>query len=78
MKGSTTMKFIKSLLAFAAVAAICASVAFAADDKKPKYLEGGCCDKAAKKGETCKHECCVTAAKDGKVCEKCNKPKEKK
>mgnify|MGYP006908272762 FL=1 len=38
-----------------------------------KYKEGSCCDKAAKKGETCKHPCCVAAEKDGKVCEKCNK-----
>ena len=72
------MKFIKSMLAFAAVAAICASVAFAADEKKPKYTEGSCCDKAAKAGKTCEHPCCVEAAKDGKVCEKCNKPKKEK
>jgi hypothetical protein len=71
------MKFIKSVLAFAAVAALCASVTFAADDKKPKYTDGSCCDKAAKAGKTCEHKCCVDAAKDGKVCEKCNKKKDK-
>jgi len=38
-----------------------------------KYKEGGCCAKAAKKGEKCAHPCCVAAEKDGKVCEKCNK-----
>ena len=38
-----------------------------------KYKEGSCCDKAAKKGEACKHPCCVAAEKDGKACEKCNK-----
>ena len=38
-----------------------------------KYKEGGCCDKATKKGEKCAHPCCVTAEKEGKVCAKCNK-----
>ncbi len=46
-----------------------ASGAFAADKK---YKEGGCCDKAAKKGEKCSHPCCVKAEKEGKVCAKCN------
>ena len=56
---------------FAVLAALSlVSGAFAADKK---YKEGGCCDKAAKKGEQCKHPCCVAAEKDGKVCEKCNK-----
>ena len=72
------MKLIKSVLAFAAVAALCASVAFAAEEKKLKIKEGGCCDKAIKAGKTCEHPCCVTAAKDGKVCEKCNAPKKEK
>lgn len=47
-----------------------ASSALAADKK---YKEGGCCDKAAKKGEKCGHPCCVAAEKEGKACEKCNK-----
>ncbi|NBN94154.1 MAG: hypothetical protein EBV31_00760, partial [Verrucomicrobia bacterium] len=33
----------------------------------PKYQEGSCCDKAAKKGDKCVHPCCVKAAKAGKV-----------
>jgi hypothetical protein len=71
------MKFIKTLAAAVFMAALCLSLT-AADKEKPKYKDGGCCDKAAKKGETCKHECCVAAAKDGKVCEKCNAPKKDK
>ena len=71
------MKLIKTLAAVAFLAAICLSLT-AADEKKPKYTENSCCDKAAKKGETCKHQCCIDAAKDGKVCEKCNKPADKK
>ena len=43
----------------------------------PKYQEGSCCDKAAKKGEKCVHPCCVKAAKAGKVCEHCNEPAKK-
>jgi hypothetical protein len=43
----------------------------------PKYQEGSCCDKAAKKGETCVHPCCVKAAKAGKVCDHCNEPAKK-
>jgi hypothetical protein len=52
-----------------------ASLALAggAFSEEKKYKEGGCCDKAAKKGEKCAHPCCVAAEKDGKVCEKCNK-----
>ena len=43
----------------------------------PKYQEGSCCDKAAKKGEKCVHPCCVKAAKAGKVCDHCNEPAKK-
>jgi hypothetical protein len=43
----------------------------------PKYQEGGCCDKAAKRGEKCIHPCCVKAAKSGKVCDHCNEPAKK-
>jgi len=43
----------------------------------PKYQEGSCCDKAAKKGEKCLHPCCVKAAKAGKVCDRCNEPAKK-
>jgi hypothetical protein len=43
----------------------------------PKYQEGSCCDKAAKKGEKCLHPCCVKAAKAGKVCDHCNEPVKK-
>jgi hypothetical protein len=61
---------MKTLLTvFTAVLAMTA-FAFAADIK---YKEGSCCDKAAKKGEKCKHPCCVEAEKGGKACEKCNK-----
>lgn len=38
----------------------------------PKYQEGSCCDKAAKKDAACAHPCCVKAAKVGKVCDHCN------
>ena len=58
------------LLSILAIVAALAGGAIAADKK---YKEGGCCDKAAKKGEKCAHPCCVAAEKDGKVCEKCNK-----
>ena len=44
---------------------------------EPKYQEGSCCDKAAKKGEKCVHPCCVKAAKAGKVCDHCNEPAKK-
>ena len=49
-------------------------VAVAADTKvdTSKFKDGGCCQKADKKGEKCNHPCCVKAAKDSKVCEKCN------
>ena len=43
----------------------------------PKYQEGSCCDKAAKKGDKCLHPCCVKAAKAGKVCDHCNEPAKK-
>jgi hypothetical protein len=43
----------------------------------PKYQEGSCCDKAAKKGDKCIHPCCVKAAKAGKVCDRCNEPAKK-
>lgn len=60
---------MKALLTVLTAAAMMTSFSFAA----PKYKEGSCCDKAAKKGEKCKHPCCVDAEKAGKVCEKCNK-----
>ncbi len=43
----------------------------------PKYQEGSCCDKAAKKGDKCIHPCCVKAAKAGKVCDHCNESPKK-
>jgi len=43
----------------------------------PKYQEGSCCDKAAKKGDKCIHPCCVKVAKAGKVCDHCNEPVKK-
>lgn len=61
---------LTSLFSAVIVALALAGGALAAEKK---YKEGGCCDKAAKKGEACKHSCCVAAEKDGKVCEKCNK-----
>ncbi len=63
------MKFI-SMLSAVAMGLAFVGGAIAAEKK---YKEGGCCDKAAKKGEACKHPCCVEADKAGKVCEKCNK-----
>jgi hypothetical protein len=62
---------MKTLLTVLTATAMMASLSFSADAKK--YKEGGCCDKAQKKGEACKHPCCVEAEKAGKVCEKCNK-----
>ena len=62
---------------------LAASMLFAADAPTaptkvaPKYQEGSCCDKAAKKGEKCVHPCCVKAAKAGKVCDHCNEPVKK-
>lgn len=38
----------------------------------PKYQDGSCCDKAAKKDANCNHPCCVKAEKAGTVCVKCN------
>lgn len=61
---------IASLFSALIVGLALAGGAIAADKK---YKDGSCCDKAAKKGEACKHPCCVAATKDGKVCEKCNK-----
>ncbi len=61
---------MKTLLTIIAAASLVSSVSLGADKK---YKEGSCCDKAAKKGEACKHPCCVAAEKEGKVCEKCNK-----
>jgi len=43
----------------------------------PKYQEGSCCDKAAKKGDKCIHPCCVKAAKAAKVCDHCNESPKK-
>lgn len=57
----------------AAVTAMALSGAVFAADKE--YKPGGCCDKAAKKGEKCAHPCCVEAEAANKVCEKCNKKK---
>jgi len=61
---------MKKLLSVLAVASLLGSVAVFGADKK--YKEGGCCDKAAKKGEKCKHPCCVEAEAKGEVCKKCN------
>ena len=61
------MKSLKTLIAFVAIAA--AGVAFAAE--KTANKTAGCCAKAQKAGETCKHACCVEAAKEGKNCTKC-------
>ncbi|WP_050023534.1 hypothetical protein [Verrucomicrobium sp. BvORR034] len=61
---------MKTLLTVLSAAAIMSTLSFGAESK---YKEGGCCDKAAKKGEKCAHPCCVEAEKAGKVCEKCNK-----
>jgi hypothetical protein len=61
---------LTSILTIIVTSLALATSGIAADKK---YKEGGCCDKAAKKGEKCAHPCCVTAEKDGKVCEKCNK-----
>ena len=65
-------KSAKSLLTFAVVSLFAAGLAFAGADKvKSENKVAGCCAKAAKAGESCKHECCVAAAKDGKNCTKC-------
>lgn len=61
---------MKALLTVLTASAMMTAFSIAAESK---YKEGGCCDKAAKKGEKCKHPCCVDAEKAGKVCEKCNK-----
>lgn len=63
-------KTMKTLLTVLSAAALMSTLSFGAESK---YKEGGCCDKAAKKGEKCAHPCCVDAEKAGKVCEKCNK-----
>lgn len=62
---------MKKLLSVFAVLSLLGSVAAFGADKK--YKDGGCCDKAAKKGEKCKHPCCVEAEGKGEVCKKCNK-----
>ena len=54
----------------AAITAMALSTAAFGAEKD--YKPGGCCDKAAKKGEKCAHSCCVDAEKENKVCEKCN------
>lgn len=59
-----------SILSVIAMSGALATSAFAVDKK---YKEGGCCEKAHKKGEKCAHPCCVSAEKDNKVCAKCNK-----
>ena len=59
------MKLIKTLSAIAFALALMASPALA------EHKQGGCCKKAAEKGEACAHKCCVEAAKSGKECEKC-------
>ena len=72
------MKVGHWLMAAMLAVSACGTVSFAAEKAADKpadkqYKEGGCCDKAKKAGEACKHKCCVAAEKDGKVCEKCNK-----
>ena len=61
---------LTSILSVITISLALAGGAFSAEKK---YKDGGCCDKAKKKGEKCAHPCCVAAEKDGKVCEKCNK-----
>jgi len=71
------MRNLASLL-FASVFLFAADKPAAAPAKvAPKYQEGSCCDKAAKKDEKCIHPCCVKAAKAGKVCDHCNEPVKK-
>ena len=76
-----TARFVMKVARLMVAAFLAVSVAGFAfgDDAKPakKYKEGGCCAKAAAKGEACKHDCCVAAEKEGKVCEKCNPPAKK-
>lgn len=67
-----------ALLLLSSVFLAAADVAPSAPVKAaPKYQEGSCCDKAAKKGDKCVHPCCVKAAKAGKVCDHCNEPAKK-
>ena len=63
----------------AAAAMLCAADSAPSAPLKaaPKYQEGSCCDKAAKKGDKCIHPCCVKAAKAGKVCDHCNESPKK-
>ena len=61
---------LTSILTIVATSLALVTSGLAADKK---YKEGGCCDKAAKKGEKCSHPCCVKAEAEGKVCAKCNK-----
>jgi hypothetical protein len=68
---------MKNTLKALSLLLVCTLLAVAADTKAPsvdttKFKDGGCCQKADKKGEKCAHPCCVKAAKDAKVCEKCN------
>ena len=62
-------KSSKFVSALAAISILAAGALFAADKAAAKA--GGCCTKAAKAGETCKHPCCVEAAKEGNNCTKC-------
>ena len=64
-----------SLLLVCTLLAVAADILAVDGDTKvdtTKFKDGGCCQKADKKGEKCAHPCCVKAAKDAKVCEKCN------
>ncbi|MEP6662195.1 MAG: hypothetical protein ABJC04_00905 [Verrucomicrobiota bacterium] len=71
------MKLIKLFAVAACAFALVTNLAMADEQKvekklKGKIVEGSCCDKKMKAGETCTHPCCVEAAKEGKVCVKCN------
>ena len=61
---------LTSILTIIVTSLALATSGIAADKK---YKEGGCCDKANKKGEKCSKGCCVKAEKDDKVCAACNK-----
>ena len=71
------MRHLALLLASAVLLFAADKPAAAPAPVAPKYQEGSCCDKAAKKGEKCVHPCCVKAAKAGKVCDHCNEPVKK-
>jgi hypothetical protein len=66
-------------LLLASVVVLCAANTAPSAPPKvaPKYQEGSCCDKAAKKGDKCIHPCCVKAAKAAKVCDHCNESPKK-